>query len=263
MTKSILKYEVQLSDCIPFSYNFGFWLFLVMANNLAFSLTKTVFQCCPGDNLLFWCVSQPVHCCHTNLSIGKPSGNLFETLPQSRCTTHESMIWANMASLQPHQWSEALACSPVLGVDVARKWHHIKNKKQICLCLSRLPGIKRLSFQHLVLRGLTQWHSDCSHSSMPRLLGRVYTTPAFWPDIPWKNEFPPQCTTMLREARARARACCDVNLMTSRCSDGRSKQPNKGIVVFLLHFVGKGPLCLSYSSLLVTKQWRVCGDSGV
>lgn len=76
----------------------------------------------------------------------------------------------------------------------------------------------------------TQWHGDCSHSSMPRLLGWVYTTPAFWPGIPWKNEFPPQCTTMLREARARVRACCDVNLMTSCCSDGRSKRLNKGIV---------------------------------
>lgn len=38
------------------------------------------------------------------------------------------------------------------------------------------------------------------------------------------------------EARARVRACCDVNLMTSCCSDGRSKQLNKGIVVF-------SPLC--------------------
>ncbi len=146
------------------------------------------------------------------------------------------------------------AYSLVLGVDMARKWHNIKNKKQICLCPSRLPGIKRLSFQHSALWGPTQWPGDCSHSSAPRLLGRVYTTPAFWPGIPWKNEFPPQCTTMLREARARAHACCDVNLMTSCCSDGRSKQPNKGIVVFLLHFVGKGPLGLSYCSLLGIKQ---------
>lgn len=67
---------------------------------------------------------------------------------------------------------------------------------------------------------------------------------------------------MLREARARARACCDVNLMTSRCSDGRSTQLNKGIVVFMLHFVGKGPLRLSYCSLLGTKQWSLCEYSG-
>lgn len=152
--------------------------------------------------------------------------------------------------------------SAVVEVDMARKWHNIKNKKQICLCPSRLPGIKRLSFQHSGSRGPTEWHGDCSHSSTPRLPGRVYTTPAFWPGIPWKNEFPPQCTTMLREARARARACCDVNLMTSCCSDGRSKQLNKGIVVFSLHFVGKGPLRLSYCSLLGTKHWSLCEDSG-
>ena len=41
------------------------------------------------------------------------------------------------------------------------------------------------------------------------------------------------------EQRAGARARCGVNSMTSCCSDGRPKQMNKGIVVFLLHFVGK------------------------
>lgn len=45
---------------------------------------------------------------------------------------------------------------------------------------------------------------------------------------------------MLWEARARADARCDVNLMTSCCSDGRSKRLNEGIVVFLLRFVQKG-----------------------
>lgn len=160
-------------------------------------------------------------------------------------------------------WGLGVGFSPILGVDVARKWHNIKNKKQICLCPSRLPGIKRLSFQHSAFWGLTQWPSNCSHFSMPRLLGRVYTTPAFWPGIPWKNKFPPECTTMLREARARACACCDVNLMTSCCSDGRFKQLNKGIVVFLLHFVGKGSLCLSNCSLLGTKQWSLCEYTGI
>lgn len=162
--------------------------------------------------------------------------------------------------------------SPVHRVDMARKWHNIKNKKQICLCPSRLPGIKRLSFQHSASWGLTQWLGNCFYSSTPRLLGRVYATPAFWPGILWKDEFPPECTTMLLEARARARACCDVNLMTSCCSDRRSKQPNKGIVVFLLHFVGEGaplpvlllssghqtvePVWVQWSSMLLPKEQR-------
>lgn len=65
-------------------------------------------------------MSQAVHYNHTNLSIGKPLGNLFKTLPRSRCTTQESMIRANTASLkwnvsQPHQWSEALAWTTVLS----------------------------------------------------------------------------------------------------------------------------------------------------
>lgn len=123
-------------------------------------------------------------------------------------------------------WRGLQSC---LEWEMERKWRNIKNKKQICLCTSRLPGIKGCPLT-------TQWHGDCSHSSKPRLLGWVCATPAFWPGIPWKNEFPPQCTTMLWEARARVRACCDVNLMTSCCSDGRSKQLNKGIVVF-------SPLC--------------------
>lgn len=127
---------------------------------------------------------------------------------------------------------------------------HQKQKSKSVSVLHGCQRLKRLSFQRSASQGLTQWHGDCSHSSTPRLLGRVYTAPAFWPGLPWKNEFPPQCTTMLREAGARARACCDVNLMTSCCSDGWSKQLNKGIVVFLLHFVGKGPLRLSYRSLL-------------
>lgn len=54
---------------------------------------------------------------------------------------------------------------------------------------------------------------------------------------------------------ARVRACCDVNLMTSCCSDGRSKQLNKGVVVlfffcFLLHLCGEeGPITHPAASL--------------
>lgn len=215
-------------------------------------------------------MSQAVHYNHTNLSIGKPLGELIQdTSPEQVHNTgvhdpgQHSVTEMKCVAASPVVRGLGVDYSLVLGVDVARKWHNIKNKKQICLCPPRLPGIKRLSFQHSASRGPTQWHGDCSHSSTPRLLGRVYTTPAFWPGIPWKNEFPPQCTTMLREARARARACCDVNLMTSCCSDGRSKQLNKGIVVFMLHFVGKRPLRLSYRSLLVTKQWSLCEYSAV
>lgn len=47
--------------------------------------------------------------------------------------------------------------SHVLLMSTAKKWRNIKNKKQICLCSSRLPGIKRLSFQHSTMGGLTQW----------------------------------------------------------------------------------------------------------
>lgn len=39
---------------------------------------------------------------------------------------------------------------------------------------------------------------------------------------------------MLQEAKARADACCDVNLMTSRCLDGTSKELNEGIVVVVV-----------------------------
>lgn len=158
---------------------------------------------------------------------------------------------------QPHQWLEALAWTTV--VSLGWIWRESgttsKDKKQICLCPSRLPGIKRLSFEQLDSQGLTQQHCFCSHSSTPRLWGRVHASPAFWPGIRSKNEFPPQCTTMHREARARARACCDVNLMTSCCSDGRSKQLNKAIVVFLLHFVKTGgALHLKGCSLLFGAQ---------
>lgn len=96
-------------------------------------------------------------------------------------------VWAKSASVSAVNCVAASAVvrglgwdsSPVLWVEMAKKWHNIKNKKQICLCPSLLPGIKRFSFQHLALRGLTHWLDDCSHSVMPRLLGRVYTTPAF------------------------------------------------------------------------------------
>lgn len=212
-------------------------------------------------------MSQEAKQCRSNLCVGKPLSNLFKAASPKQ--VHDTWVCGSsqqsLSLISVRSTADSVVAglgvdsSPVLGgVDVARKWHNIKNKKQICLCPSRLPGIKRLSFQRSASRGLTQWPSDCSHFSMPRLLGRVYTTPAFWPGIPWINEFPPECTTMVGEARARACACCDVNLMTSRCSDGRFKQLNKGFVVFVLLFVGKGPPRLSYCSLLGTKQWSLC-----
>lgn len=66
--------------------------------------------------------------------------------------------------------------------------------------------------------------------------GQDCASPAFWPGIPWKNEFPPECTTILWKAWARARARCGVNSMTSCCSDDGSKQMNQAIVVFFAPF---------------------------
>lgn len=62
-----------------------------------------------------------------------------------------------------------------------------KKKRQICLCPSWLPEIKRLSFQRSASPGLTQQHSDRSHSSTPRLRGRVNGNPCFLTCIPLKE----------------------------------------------------------------------------
>lgn len=104
-----------------FLRNLGF-VSSALINNLAFVLFWTVFQCCSRANLLFMCMSQAVHCCHTNLLTRKPLGNSFKTLPRSRCTTHECMIRANTATAslqwnvyQRHLWSEALAWTTVLS----------------------------------------------------------------------------------------------------------------------------------------------------
>lgn len=109
-------------------------------------------------------MSQAVHCNHTNLSIGKTVGELWGTrhFPWSRCTSHESLIRANSATaslqwnvLQRHQWSEALAWITVLSS--GWMWRESgttsKTKKQICLCPSRLPEIKKVVLSTL---GLTR-----------------------------------------------------------------------------------------------------------
>lgn len=163
--------------------------------------------------------------------------------------------------LQPHQWSEALAWTTVLSS--GRIWRESgstsKTKSKSVFVLHGCQGLKGCLFRAQPCEGS---HSNTgtvpiSHRQ-ERLLGRADATLAFWPGIPWKNEFPSECTTMLREARARARACCDVNLMMSCCSDGGSKQLNKGIVVFLLHFVKKGaprPVLLLSSGQTVEPLW--------
>lgn len=82
--------------------------------------------------------TRPEHGCHTNLSIGEPL-----SLSVTEC-----------AVVSPVVRGLGTDPSPPHGLDMARKWHNIKNKKQICLCPSRLPRIKRLSFQRRASRGL-------------------------------------------------------------------------------------------------------------
>lgn len=94
------------------------------------------------------------------------------------------------------------------------QWHDIKNKKWICLRCSRLPAIKRRPFkQRTVAVARRLWPSFNATAA-----GTSLRHPCFLTWYALKNGFPPQCTTMMWEAGARASACCDVNLMTSCCS---------------------------------------------
>lgn len=104
---------------------------------------------------------------------------------------------------------------------------HQKTKSKSVSVLHGCQGLKGCSYNwrtSTVARRL-------SPSLNAKAAGMSLCHPCFLTWYPLKNEFPPQCTTMMWEARARPSACCDVNLMTSCCSDGRSKQLNKGIVV--------------------------------
>lgn len=112
-----------------------------------------VSQSFSGANLLFWCLSQAVpSAIHFFFLLAKQLRNFYkeqvqntqvhnggQKQPQPHCSECAEAL-SVVVGLGPHH-------SCVLRVDVARKWHDIKNKKQICLCPSRLPGIKRLSFQ--------------------------------------------------------------------------------------------------------------------
>lgn len=145
----------------------------------------------------------------------------------------QTVVWANTglslaecAAASPVDRDLGTDCSPVQGVDMARKRHNIKNKKQICLCPSRLPRIKRLSF-----------HSGWASVFNPKRRGHPCSLTWHEWVSSWVNHNAPG-------DKGQGAACCDVNLMTSCCSDGRSKQLNKGIVVFSLYLMGKGPLCL-------------------
>lgn len=174
------------------------------------------------------------------------------------------MMWANISHAAERcvavgEGGLGFICSPPQESGATSK----KDKKSKSVSvLHGCPGLKGCPVT-------TQWHADCSHSSVPGLLRWVDVISAFWPCIPWKDEFPPQCITMLQEAKARADACCDVNLMTSRCLDGTSKRAQwRDCCCFfcfftlpLLHSVGEGPplpvLLLSSGHQTVEPVWVV------
>lgn len=157
-----------------------------------------MFRCRSGANLLLCCCrSQAVHHRHTNLSIWKTIGELIQdtspgagaqhmsprsapTQPQPRC---------ERTVPQPHQRSEALAWSaaPSSGWMWRESGTTSKNKKQICLCPSRLPGIKRLSFQHWASRGLTQWRGRLFPFLNAKAAGTSLCHPCFLTWYPLKE----------------------------------------------------------------------------
>lgn len=164
-------------------------------------------------------VGKAEHHYNTNLYFGKLSRNSLRVLV--------GQLWN---ARQRGGCPEALARTavPLLGLNITRKVaRHQKTKSKSVSVLHGCQGLKGRSYNwrtSTVARRL-------SPSLNAKAAGMSLCHPGFLTWYPLKNGFPPQCTTMMWEARARPSACCDVNLMTSCCSDGRSKQLNKGIVV--------------------------------